>query len=186
MSSLLKYLNAYTPIDDNEKKMLEATLTLVTENSECFLRSNLEGHITASAWIVDPRRSQALLMHHRKLNRWFQPGGHCDGDKEVLAVARKEAEEETGLAGLTLIFDQIFDIDRHTIPANARDAAHDHFDIRFLFEADPQTPLLINEESRALKWIPLSEIKAYNDSESILRMVRKTRALQSLLPVAGS
>ncbi len=160
--------------------MLKATIAFVTQHSDCFERSLKKGHVTGSGWVIDAQREQALMMHHRKLDKWFQPGGHCDGDSDVIRVAKKEVEEETGLAG-ELVFDSIFDIDMHTIPDSSKDVAHLHYDIRFLFVADPQQPLLINQESHALKWIKLSEIDKYNDSESILRMVRKTIALQTFL-----
>jgi 8-oxo-dGTP pyrophosphatase MutT (NUDIX family) len=179
-NSLLTYLNKYVAIDDPETEMLHTTIQFVTNNPDCFERSLAVGHITASGWVVDGSREQALLMHHRKLDRWFQPGGHCDGDSEVIQVAKKEVEEETGIHG-QLVFDGIFDVDIHTIPANSKEAEHLHYDIRFLFEADPKQPLLINEEFQSLKWINLIEIEKYNHSDSILRMVRKAIALQTFL-----
>ncbi|PWJ58209.1 8-oxo-dGTP pyrophosphatase MutT (NUDIX family) [Dyadobacter jejuensis] len=184
MSSLLALLNNYSPLDPTEDAMYRQTVEFVTSHSNCFERSLSEGHVTASAWVIDPTYGQALMMHHRKLGRWFQPGGHCDGDSDVIGVARKEAEEETGLLNPTLAFPQILDVDVHTIPGNAKDPEHLHYDIRFLFTADPATPLTVNEESRALKWIPLDEVASFNDSESILRLVRKTKVLQNVLLAA--
>lgn len=177
---LLTYLNNYVAIDDSEINMHQSILAFVADHEDCFERSLGIGHVTASGWVIDAHREQALLMHHRKLKKWFQPGGHCDGDSDVINVAKKEVEEETGVTG-ELVFNSIFDIDIHTIPANNKDETHLHYDVRFLFEADPQQPLLLNEESHSLKWIKLAKIKEYNDSESILRMVRKTIALQTFL-----
>ena len=177
---LLAYLNKYTALDAIETDMHHAIMAFVKDHLDCFERSLTIGHITASGWVIDASREKALLMHHRKLGKWFQPGGHCDGESDVIGVAKKEVEEETGLVG-NLIFDGIFDIDIHSIPSNSKDGEHLHYDVRFLFEADPLQPLLINEESRSLEWINLSDIKKYNDSESILRMVRKTIALQTFL-----
>ncbi len=77
-------------------------------------------------------------MHHRKLHRWLMPGGHCDGEPDARSVATREIAEETGLISYSLIQDAIFDIDIHEIPARGDIPAHLHFDIRYLFEADPQ------------------------------------------------
>ena len=176
-NSLLSLLDSYSTQDIEESKMVEETRKFIVANSDCFERSLLIGHVTASGWIVSENKQEVLLMHHRKLDRWFQPGGHCDGDPDVLLVAKKEVEEETGVKDPKLLSEGIFDVDIHLIPANAKDPAHNHYDIRFLFEADKNMELVINMESKDVRWIPIQEIAELNDSESILRMVRKTIAL---------
>jgi 8-oxo-dGTP pyrophosphatase MutT (NUDIX family) len=173
-NSLLSLLDAYQTSDPEEMKMQSEMKTFVTEHEDCFERTLKTGHVTASGWVISEDRKSVLLMHHRKLNRWFQPGGHCDGDPDVLAVARKEIEEETGLLNFRVDSDGIFDVDIHLIPANSKDEAHYHYDVRFLFIADANEPLIINSESRDLQWVPLSQIEQYNNSESIVRMARKT------------
>lgn len=157
--------------------MCQEIKEFISANPECFERRLVTGHVTASGWIVSEDRSQVLLLHHRKLDRWFQPGGHCDGDPDVLAVAKKEVEEETGIRNFRVVQEGIFDLDIHLIPANNKDAAHYHYDIRFLFVAEPTQELIVNIESKDVKWIPLQEIGKLNDSESIMRMVRKTTVL---------
>ncbi|TDE16301.1 NUDIX hydrolase [Dyadobacter psychrotolerans] len=176
-NSLLTLLNTYTTSDKTEQTMCQEIKDFVNSNPECFERTLLSGHVTASGWIVSEDRAQVLLMHHRKLDRWFQPGGHCDGDSDVLEVAKKEVEEETGLQSFKLVQEGIFDVDIHLIPANSKDQAHYHYDIRFLFEAHPDQELVINIESKDVRWIRVQEIQNLNDSESIMRMVRKTTAL---------
>lgn len=174
-TGLLAMLSDYVPADEFEWAMWEKTIAFVEENPACFERTLLIGHITASAWVVSPDRRQVLLMHHRKLNRWFQPGGHCDGDPDVLAVAMKEVLEETGVAASPLSAG-IFDVDVHTIPGNGRETAHYHYDIRFLLEADPGRKVARNHEAKEVLWVPMEEVGLYSASESILRMVRKTNA----------
>ncbi|MDZ7646212.1 MAG: NUDIX hydrolase [Cytophagales bacterium] len=94
----------------------------------------MPGHITGSAWIVDPSNTQALLVHHAKLNKWVQPGGHADGDENILQVALREAEEETGLKNFKVLSDPPFDVDIHLIPERADFPEHFHFDIRYLLK----------------------------------------------------
>ncbi|HEV7349897.1 NUDIX hydrolase [Telluribacter sp.] len=174
---LLSRLEEYTPLDENEREMCLSTKRFIRTQPDCFERTLAIGHVTGSAWVVSPDRAQVLLMHHRKLDRWFQPGGHCDGDPQVLEVAMKEATEETGLRQITPVSDQIFDVDVHLIPANSKEAAHYHYDIRFLLEADPNQPIERNAESKEVRWISLDKVAEYNNSESILRMVRKLQQI---------
>lgn len=142
---------------------------------DCFHRLHLPGHITGSVWIIDPTKKYVLLTHHAKLNKWLQPGGHADGDENVLAVATREAEEETGLTNLTTT-GNIFDIDIHEIPARGDMSAHDHYDIRFLFYADMNEPVTKNHESNELRWVRLDEARGLsNSNDSIARMVEKTK-----------
>ena len=170
---LLLLLQQHTPADATEQAMTLATIEFVRGNPDCFDRSLLVGHVTGSAWIVSPDRQQVLLIHHRKLDRWLQPGGHADGDPDVAAVALREAQEETGLASLRLVAGRIFDVDIHGIPARKEVPAHLHYDIRFLLEADPNETFGFSDEIKNIQWFSLKMIDDYVNSESILRMNRK-------------
>lgn len=174
-NQLLTLLNQHIPFDKDEHQMWQDTLQFVTQNPDCFERWLAIGHVTGSAWVVDSSSQVALLMHHQKLDRWFQPGGHADGESDILKVALKEAQEETGLNDIRAVSSQIFDVDVHLIPANSKEAAHFHYDIRFLFEANSQIPLQQNNESKALAWVPYTKVHEYNSSPSIMRMVEKMR-----------
>ena len=123
---------------------------------------------------MSPDRSRLLLTHHRKLDKWLQLGGHADGDGDLLAVALREAREESGLASVRPLGAALFDFDRHRIPARRDEPDHWHFDFRFLIEADPAEPLTISSESRDLAWVELGRATTLNAEESIARMVRKT------------
>lgn len=170
---LLDLLENHNPSDNNERKMTNETIEFVKTNEDCFKRELLIGHVTGSAWIVNDARTHVLMMHHRKLNQWFQPGGHCDGDPDVLNVALKEANEETGLKKLKVVDGEIYDVDVHLIPERKGIPAHYHYDVRFLIEADMNEPLIVTEESNDLVWVSLDKIAEHNDSESIMRMARK-------------
>ncbi len=174
---LLDELRAYAPADAREAAMRERLLAFVAAQPDAFERSLAAGHVTASAWIVDPARTRALLVHHRKLGKWLQPGGHADGDPDVRAAALREAREESGLTSLRFASDAIYDLDVHAIPARPGEPAHEHFDVRFAFEADPAEPLVAGAESHALAWVALGGLPAYGADESVLRLARKTAGI---------
>ena len=172
-NKLLTLLKNHHPTDPQEILFTEQITDFINENPDCFERTLLVGHVTGSALVIDKSRQFTLLTHHRKLDKWFQTGGHCDGDADVLNVALNEAHEETGLTDIQIINPNIFDIDIHQIPERKGVPAHLHYDVRFLFEADKNDPLSISSESTDLAWIALLEVANLNDSESIMRMVNK-------------
>lgn len=155
--------------------MLADMIRFVERHEDCLLRSCVPGHLTGSAWIVDPTRTRTLLTHHFKLEKWLQLGGHADGEPDLLAVALREAREESGLTRLRVVSTEVFDVDRHSIPARKADPEHFHYDLRFLIEADPAEPLVVSSESKELAWIEISRVTELNAEESMARMVRKTR-----------
>ena len=148
----------------------------VIENPECFSRELLIGHVTGSAWIIDASAKRTLLTHHRKLNKWLQPGGHADGMSDVATVAMKEAEEESGLIELRLSSPALFDIDIHRIPARASEPEHYHYDCRFLIQSGSNDQYAISDESHDLAWVPMDELSQYTDEISVTRMADKCAA----------
>ena len=157
-----------------------ALTAFVQKYENCFDRTLLApGHITGSAWLVDKNLGHVFFTHHKKLHRWFQPGGHSDGDPNTLAVSMREASEESGIEDVFIqpVHNSIFDIDVHTIPANKKEPQHLHYDVRFLLETDMSHPLKISEESNEIAWIPLKKIPLYTQEESIRRMIEKTKKI---------
>ncbi|MBS1810220.1 MAG: NUDIX hydrolase [Acidobacteria bacterium] len=173
---LLQLLGKHQPVDSHEQQMLERIVAFVREYENFYSRDLLVGHLTGSAWIVDETFSHALLLHHGKLNKWLQPGGHIEDDADMLSAALREAREETGV-NVHPHSKVIFDVDIHEIPARPNEPAHFHYDVRFLLIADRIAPLIVTSESKDLAWVALEEIETLTQEESVLRMVRKTKCL---------
>ena len=177
-AQLVHTLNNYQTSFDEEKATIPRFKSLLNNFPTCYQRSLVTGHITASAWIIDEFGTSALLVHHKKLNRWLQPGGHADGDENIIAVATREAKEETGLKSLKLIDESIFDIDIHLIPRHKDIQSHYHHDIRFLFMADKTENYIVSDESNELAWIPMDRMDNFTRNNiSIYRMVLKTKLI---------
>jgi len=171
---LLTFLDAYLPADAADAAMLERIRAFVSSQPECFERSLQIGHVTGAAWVVNFARTRVLLTHHRKLGRWLQLGGHCDGEADTRVVATREAAEESGLTSLRLLRPSIFDVDVHRIPARRGEPEHDHYDVRYLFEADDEEALVVSDESLALAWVDLARLAEHGADDSILRLAHKT------------
>ena len=115
---LLNLLRQYKPENLTEEAFVAKAKIFVRNNENCFYSKLLPGHITGSAWVVDSHMERVLLLHHKKQNQWFQPGGHADCDSDIRRVAIRETSEETGVPveNIKLISDEIFDVDMHVIP----------------------------------------------------------------------
>jgi 8-oxo-dGTP pyrophosphatase MutT (NUDIX family) len=169
------YLSKYEG-DEHAQK----TLDFLEKTSDFWQSTTEEGHITASAWILNRARTRALLTHHLKLNAWFQLGGHVEADDtDIFAAALREAQEESGLRHFTMPQTTIFDIDVHLIPLSKKGfPAHFHYDMRILLLTDDTENIAFDTaESNTVQWFDLDKIKTVNDTESVQRMVRKTADL---------
>lgn len=158
----------------------------VQSSDQCCHRSHLAGHCTGSAFVSSPSLDRVLLLYHPFLKRWLQPGGHADGQTDLLDVARREAHEETGLSLEELLPAELeagrripFDLDIHPIPARKSEPEHFHYDLRFLLLADPGKEIIPEKEDMPVEWLSLEQVEERTDEESVLRMVRKLRSLRS-------
>jgi 8-oxo-dGTP pyrophosphatase MutT (NUDIX family) len=155
------------------------------EQAGAFSRNHVApGHFTASAFVLCPERRRVLLIHHQKLGRWLQPGGHIEAsDETLLGAARREVVEETGVVTGPALGDGIFDVDIHHIPASPKDGAHLHFDVRYAFGTEGAVAdgaeLVASPEVLGARWVELDAVPRLTDEESVLRCVERLRAFAS-------
>lgn len=155
-----------TNTDKTARDNAMAVSAFIACNPRPWSRAIVEGHLTASAWVLDRTQTHVVMIHHRKLNRWLQPGGHIDdSDASWRSAALRELAEETGLTRFVELSDEecLFDVDVHLIPARKDELAHLHYDLRFLFVADTdvgdERAFRINaEESHDCRWFALAEL----------------------------
>lgn len=149
---------------------------LLVVPADPFSRRHTEpGHFTASAFVLCPERRRVLLIRHPKLGRWLQPGGHIEpGDGDLAAAARREVNEETGVS-VDSPRGGIFDVDIHDIPANAKEGAHQHFDVRYAFIASSDR-LEASPEGLGARWVELSAVALLSDELSVLRCTERLRS----------
>jgi 8-oxo-dGTP pyrophosphatase MutT (NUDIX family) len=134
-------------VDGDRMRILE----LIGQVAAPADRTTRPGHLTGSAFVVSDDGERAILLFHRKLRRWLQPGGHADGDMNLVHVAWREASEETGIDGLAI--DPLpVDLDIHEVRPPSEDP-HLHLDVRFLVLAPPRAVLAANDESDAIRWV---------------------------------
>lgn len=180
VDELLTGLAAYGQRYPEEQTEVQKFCELLEQEPRCFERDCWRGHITGAAWLVNGAGTHALLTHHRKLGMWLQLGGHSDGDPDTIAVALREAREESGLE-VRLLSKAVFDIDVHPIPERKNDPEHFHYDVRYVMQVVGSEDFVISAESMDLAWVPLANITDYTRESTILRMRDK---YQSEFPAA--
>lgn len=183
VETVRELLSGYQPANATEAAFVERMLVLSQAPGAAERSHFAPGHFTASAFVLSPDRRDLVLIHHKKLGIWVQPGGHVEPtDDDLIGAARREVLEEVGLDGLLPLTatatgaSLVFDVDIHLIPARKADPAHEHFDVRFAFVAKTRE-LVHSDEVADLRWVPLADVEQMGTDESVLRAVSKLRAL---------
>lgn len=156
----LIHYTPYNPQEENDKKIL---LQWVESQQDIYTRNNETAHLTVSAWVVSPDRKQVLMIYHNLYNSWAWMGGHADGEQDLLKVARKEVQEESGIENLTLLSPNIFSIETLCVDGHEKKgkyvSSHLHLNVTYLFEANPKDPIRIKpDENSDVGWIMIDEI----------------------------
>lgn len=174
---MLRDLLAALRVGDDEAVHRERMLALL-EEPRCFHRDCFPGHFTGSALVVSTDGRRCLLHHHRFLDRWLQFGGHCEGEEDVFGVALREAEEESGIAGIVAAVEEPLDLDIHQIPENPKrgEPPHEHYDVRWLAVAPDGAAFRASDESYELRWFSPEEALERAGDEGLRRLIQKWAA----------
>jgi 8-oxo-dGTP pyrophosphatase MutT (NUDIX family) len=157
---------------EDQSELRQAYLDHLAEHPDGLWKACHAGHITASALVIDPEGGRVLLTLHKKLQMWLQMGGHCEpGDASLADAALREATEESGVAGLSLLPGGPVRLDRHPIPP----PCHCHFDVQYAVVARPDAIHAISDESLDVRWFGYDEVADVAD-ESVVRLLEATRA----------
>lgn len=159
--NLKEQIEKYQPFDETEERIKEYQLNWINTFDDVLTRENEFGHFASSAFVVNRDRTKMLVVYHNIYDAWIFPGGHADGEENLLFVAIREVEEETGLK--TKVLDEsIYAISASPIVGHVKKGkyvpAHTHLDVVYLLEADDKETLTFREdESKGVKWISFDE-----------------------------
>lgn len=177
--TLLQQVENYKPTNEQEQRDKEQMIRFMMENSDYLERTNEIAHFTASMWTVNKERTKTLMVYHNIYDSWSWIGGHADGIEDLCAVAMRELQEETGVAGATLISKEIFSLETITVNGHVKKGqyvpGHLHFNVTYLAEADETETLFVNEaENKAVKWWTFEEaLKASSEPWMIEHVYKK-------------
>ena len=176
--NLKEQIEKYIPYNEQEVRDKELMLKYINTFNDVLTRENKMCHFTASNWIINKNRTKVLMIYHNIYKSWAWTGGHADGDSDLLHVALKEAEEETGLNNLKLLNDGIFGLQILTVDSHIKRgkyvSSHLHLDCCFLFEANEEDELKIKEdENSGVKWINIDESTKITNEEKTKAIYEK-------------
>jgi len=174
----IQEIKNYKPCNEQESKDKEVILNCIDSFEDVLTRNNEIAHITSSSLIVNKNKDKVLMVYHNIYNSWSWTGGHADGEEDLLAVAIKEAQEETGIKKVLPIKSDVFSLDvLHVIPHVKKGryiSAHLHLNITYLLEADEKERLMVKEdENSGVKWIPIEEVNNYSNEPHMKKVYGK-------------
>ena len=174
--TLTQELKAFHPCCEQEARDKELMLRyLALFPDDILTRENSMAHVTASAWVVTPKRDKVLMVYHNIYDSWSWTGGHADGERDLLQVALREVSEETGLTKLRPVTEEIWSLEILSVAPHVRRgefvSAHLHLNVTYLIEAEENEALCVNpDENSGVGWFDADELIA-RSSEPEMRVI---------------
>ncbi len=161
IENIKNLLERYTPFNEQEEKD-KALILHELKDEKILYRSNLNEHITVSAWVVNQSYDKVLMAYHNIYNSWAWLGGHADGEADLKKVALKEATEESGIQHTKIAYDDIFSVEVLTVDGHIKNgeyvSSHLHLNFTYLIVADENDALRIKEDENSnVSWLTFDE-----------------------------
>ena len=185
---LIEQLQAFVPFNEQEQRDRALIMDCLRDVPDIFQRQNRMAHMTASAWVTNPARNRILMAYHHIYDAWSWLGGHADGDEDLLRVALREVQEESGLVAVRPLLQTPFSLESLTVDGHEKHGAyvssHLHLNITYLLEADDRLPLAVKpDENSAVRWFGLDEaVSASSEKWFRERIYTKLNAKLRALP----
>ena len=176
--NLTEHIKEYKPFDEQEEKDKEITIKCLDMFDDILTRDNEIVHMTSSGFVVNKNRDKVLMIHHNIYNSWAWTGGHADGEENLLYVALKEVEEETGVKNIHPVSNDILSLDIIPVQGHIKNgkyvSPHLHISVAYLIEADENEELVVKpDENSGVKWIPIKEIDKYSNEPHMKKIYNK-------------
>lgn len=176
--NLSQALIKYEPYNEQEEKDKKIMLQCLEQYDDLYTRDNELVHITSSGFVVNRARDKSLMVHHNIYNSWSWTGGHADGDKDLLYVAKKEVMEETGLKDIEVVSEEFVSIDMLPVLGHRKNgtyvAPHLHMSIAYIVEAREDEEVVVKpDENSDVQWIPFDEVTTFSSEEHMNYLYNK-------------
>lgn len=176
--NLREQIEGFEPYNEQERADKEIMLHLIDTYKDVLTRENKVCHFTASNWIVNKERTKVLMVYHNIYQSWAWTGGYCDGDSDLLRVALKEAQEETGLEHFKVLSNGISSLEIVAVNSHIKREnyvpAHLHLDACFLLEVDENEKTRIkSDENSGVKWIDIDKVVEITEEECMKPIYQK-------------
>lgn len=174
-----KSIASYQPYNEQEERDKAVMLSLLATQPDLFSRENQVAHMTASSWLLNRAHDKVLMIYHNIYRSWSWTGGHADGDRDLLSVAKREAMEETGVSDIRAVSEDIFSLEILTVDGHEKKGvyvpSHLHLNVTYLLEADEEEVLRVKpDENSGVRWFALEEaLAACTEPWMIKRIYRK-------------